>query len=951
MLAKLMQSSVALLFFLLPLLTLAQGTYKDVEDKNRILISGSVRNSFTGKGVGNARISVFGEDGTEIHKNVLLLTFGNRSRNGNEFRVSLPQGRFRFHVECDGYKPFDYWCDVDIRRKKMIKLPDFMIQRDFSFIKEVQLGEASVTATKVKMYYNGDTLVYNADAFKLPDGSMLDDLIRQLPGAELKDNGEIYINGRKLDFLLLNGREFFSGNNKVMLENLPYYIVDKLKVYEQQSVRSEALGHQVDEKLYVMDVRVKKEYAVGYLGNVETAGGTHDRYLARLFALRFTDYSRLSVFGGSNNVNESRKPGADTHWSPSENTAGTELRHNGGLDFLLENKLESWKEAANAVVTWTETRTRERSASETFLTEGNTFGRGSSTGVSKNLDLNAYNNFTLKKPFFLDLKSNFNYQNFDRVGESLSASFNAHPDSMGTDTLNIVTNEWMASGNKLEAKQSVQFLRNTNMGDDVEVDAYVRYGQSSGVDFSRYRLRYYSMLGNNDYRHRYNDDNSREYEYAAKGLYRINMNQKTLWEFSYQYKQSDATADRQRYRLEQIAGWEDGNSLLNELPSNRELLQQAMDNENSYNTHIQGKVHRMFTRLSAVVGEHKVFNVSYYVDRLSNRIHYAANPLDTTMMRSEWLHNLEIEFDYRYKNRNRIYYHVNQSSPSMMQLVPVKNTYNPLSITVGNPDLKRLSYHGLYNDFSYRWGGDRKVNTNLDNHMGVRYYQNQVATAVHYDRTTGVYTYRPECVNGNYAAFWYNSLGFQFRNLRQLSLNNGLSYNYKHNVDLYLPDGYERSLRSTVHTHIFSETLKAAYDFGKVQLGVLGKMDYRYAHSQQYGFMDIHAFDVTYGVNMQCQLPWNFNLATDFKVYTRRGYDDEMMNDDDFVWNLSLSRSVLKGKLNFKLQGFDILHNLNNVTYLLNGQGRTETWRRTIPQYWMMHVQWRFNKVPKRRIE
>ena len=82
----------------------------------------------------------------------------------------------------------------------MIKLPDFMIQRDFSFIKEVQLGEASVTATKVKMYYNGDTLVYNADAFKLPDGSMLDDLIRQLPGAELKDNGEIYINGRKVGF-------------------------------------------------------------------------------------------------------------------------------------------------------------------------------------------------------------------------------------------------------------------------------------------------------------------------------------------------------------------------------------------------------------------------------------------------------------------------------------------------------------------------------------------------------------------------------------------------------------------------------------------------------------------------------------------------------------------------------------------------------------------------------
>ena len=72
------------------------------------------------------------------------------------------------------------------------------------------------------------------------------------------------------------------------------------------------------------------------------------------------------------------------------------------------------------------------------------------------------------------------------------------------------------------------------------------------------------------------------------------------------------------------------------------------------------------------------------------------------------------------------------------------------------------------------------------------------------------------------------------------------------------------------------------------------------------------------------------------------------MNTDDFVWNIALSRAIMKGKLNFKLQGFDILRNLNNVTYQLNGQGRMESWRRSIPNYWMLHVQWRFNKNPKR---
>ena len=89
-------------------------------------------------------------------------------------------------------------------------------------------------------------------------------------------------------------------------------------------------------------------------------------------------------------------------------------------------------------------------------------------------------------------------------------------------------------------------------------------------------------------------------------------------------------------------------------------------------------------------------------------------------------------------------------------------------------------------------------------------------------------------------------------------------------------------------------------------------------------------------------------LVSDFKVYVRRGYESRGMNTEDFVWNIALSRAFLKGKLNFKLQGFDILHNLNNVTYRLNGQGRTETLRRSIPNYWMRHTQWRFNRNPQK---
>lgn len=389
------------ILILLPKTSSAQST---TSKEKTVLLSGCVRNSFTGYGEGNAKVSVYRADSTVVSPWCMLLSYGGRDRRANEFRVEVPAGKYRIHVECKGYKPLDYWYEVkNIKRQEVIKLPDLMIQRDFSADESGNdrvLSEATVTATKIKMYYKGDTLVYNASAFQLPDGSMLDDLVRQLPGAEIKGNGDIYINGRKLDYLMLNGKDFFSGNNKVMLDNLPYYIIDKLKVYEEQSVRSQALGHEVDAKLYVMDIQVKKEYAIGYFGNLEGAAGTHDRYLARGFAMRFSDYSRLSFFGGSNNLNESRKPGADTNWKPSENTSGTEKRHNFGFDFLCENKRESWKETANAMVSWVDAKNEEHIFSETFLPDGHTFRRGNSLQTNDRFDLSANNNFTVKKPFF-----------------------------------------------------------------------------------------------------------------------------------------------------------------------------------------------------------------------------------------------------------------------------------------------------------------------------------------------------------------------------------------------------------------------------------------------------------------------------------------------------------------------------------------------------------------------
>ena len=90
------------------------------------------------------------------------------------------------------------------------------------------LQEIIVKATRVKMVMRGDTIVYDATAFDLSEGSMLDALIRQLPGARLS-KGVITINGRRVSSLLVDGRDFFNGDATMALKNLPAYTVDKVK--------------------------------------------------------------------------------------------------------------------------------------------------------------------------------------------------------------------------------------------------------------------------------------------------------------------------------------------------------------------------------------------------------------------------------------------------------------------------------------------------------------------------------------------------------------------------------------------------------------------------------------------------------------------------------------------------------------------------------------------------
>ncbi len=231
------------------------------EGINRALVKLMTTDSSTVLAIDTTRYRLITEKGDNWEN-----TFADKQR-GAVFSFVVPaMTEYLLVVEAKGFE--EYCCRVVPETgKRTVSVPPVYLTPT---PKEIQLNETVVTATRIKMFYKGDTLVYNADAFNVAQTESLRKLVQQLPGAEMTD-GEIRINGRRVDNLLVSGKDFFQGNIQAALDNLPAYIVSRIKVYDKAGEQSELTGRDMHDESYVMDVRLKRKYTgIGWPNSLPT---------------------------------------------------------------------------------------------------------------------------------------------------------------------------------------------------------------------------------------------------------------------------------------------------------------------------------------------------------------------------------------------------------------------------------------------------------------------------------------------------------------------------------------------------------------------------------------------------------------------------------------------------------------------------------------------------------
>lgn len=915
------------------------------EKKDSIYLTGTVADSFTKAAIPDVFVTLMRQDSTVIDTTHVYKSNGytwgigrGQEMTGYYFSIDRKPAELILRFEHPNYETT--YLPVSVKnpgkRRQYIEGPKAYLKKSANAHHHEggELDEVVVKATKIKMVWKGDTLVYNADAFNVPEGSMLDGLIKQLPGVELKDNGEIFVNGKKIDNLTLNGADFFKGKNKIMLENLPYFTVKNIEVYNKQTPENKYLGiTDEDKKEYTMDVVLKREYSIGGSANLEAGYGTDSRYKLKGFGLRFSDHTRAVLFGGLNNINETTEYDSDSEeYRDRSNQAGhRHFRQVGGMFTYLgkENKVNN---ATEVNASWQDDKGETRQQSENYLTDGTTtYGSSASNNRSQPIRLGVRNTFTLNGPVHIYARANLDYNNhrYDSEGWSLSTADESRHDSINSSRYRSRSRSKNLSGwgmgdvsYRLPSGDALQLSLNSNFSKQISPESE-----------SQNLYRYYK-LGTSDNRDRRTNTPSYSYNYSARLTYRYTIKN---WTLSPYYGIRSARSNNERREFL------------------RDSIDYKLDADNSNENDNRSLRHT--TGASISYGRELKNNsyISLYGALATNfecqRMSYDSQPLTTSLTRHYTMFEPYIYFYYsidKYRKRLYSHYQVSHSTPSVTDLIDNPQTSDPLNTYLGNPDLKMSDTH--YWNVEYTVRRDT-IDQTLRQEVSANLTHNSIARGYLYIPETGARIYRPENIaGGNWNIGYYVSWSRAIDKKKLFHIGNDLSLRYTKSTSLALTTDSTSAELSRVGNILVQYKPSIRYQKNSLTLRLRGEVNYRNIHRNiTVGNQPTDIWDFSYGLNGSYKLPWDLTIDTDLMVHSHRGYADAEMNDNRVYWDAALTKSLKQGRWVMKLRAYDLLGQVSNLRYSINAQGRTETWNNTLRRYAMLTVSYRFTQKPKKK--
>lgn len=845
------------------------------------------------------------------------------ARNGSFTLKNVKKGSYLLHITFIGYDPL--YQPLQITGKKnpvnvgKLELSDGAIE----------LGEAVVIGKAPEVTVRNDTVEYNADSYKVTEGSVLEDLLKKMPGVEVDSEGKITVNGKEVKKVMVDGKEFFSDDPKVASKNLPAKMIDKLQVLDKKSDMAQMTGFDDGEEETVINLTVKPGMKQGWFGNAYGGYGSKDRYEGNAMVNRFVNNDQITFMGGANNTNNmgfsdlastmfSGMGGGGGRRGGFGAGSGITSSGNAGLNFSKEFKPDKLTLGGNTRYSHSDNDARSKSDRQNILP-----GDSSSYDNSEAMSRTKSDNFGVD--FRLEWKPDTMTQLIFRPSFSLSHSMNDNFSDATTldnerDTVNTNKSNNYSESNGYNLNASIDFSRKLNNKGRV-FSATLSGGNSDSYSdgMNRSDIVYFNQtdaLKNSiiDQRSRYDNKgfNYRAYVSWVEPIGHNNFIQATY-----------SISQRKQEALKNVYN-QDADGIYNVLDS--AYSQSYRNNFISQRASLSFKSQR--AKFNYTIG----LNLAPSYSSSENFVG------DTTLSKiTRKVVNLSpmAQFNYMFDKRTnlRIMYNGRTSQPSMTQLQPVADISDPTNITIGNPDLNPRYTNNVFIRFQQFTPEKQRAFMIMANGS---YIINDIVSYTSYNQETGVKTTTYKNVNGNYSGNVRMMLNTPLKN-KKFSINSMTMASFANS------NGYINEEKNTNRNLILSERGGIDFRSSYLDLGVNGNIRYNATSNSLQKENNQNTFNYGAGGYTTIYLPLDFKIESDVNWSTNSGYGDGF-KQNEVLWNASASKSFLKnnqGTLRFKI--YDILQQRSNISRSVTASYIQDSEYNTLGSYFMVHFIYRFS--------
>ncbi|WP_455632733.1 outer membrane beta-barrel protein [Parabacteroides sp.] len=845
------------------------------------------------------------------------------ARNGSFTLKNVKKGSYLLHVTFIGYDPL--YQPLQITGKKnpvnvgKLELSDGAIE----------LGEAVVIGKAPEVTVRNDTVEYNADSYKVTEGSVLEDLLKKMPGVEVDSEGKITVNGKEVKKVMVDGKEFFSDDPKVASKNLPAKMIDKLQVLDKKSDMAQMTGFDDGEEETVINLTVKPGMKQGWFGNAYGGYGSKDRYEGNVMVNRFVNNDQITFMGGANNTNNmgfsdlastmfSGMGGGGGRRGGFGAGSGITSSGNAGLNFSKEFKPDKLTLGGNTRYSHSDNDARSKSDRQNILP-----GDSSSYDNSEAMSRTKSDNFGVD--FRLEWKPDTMTQLIFRPSFSFSHSMNDNFSDATTldnerDTVNTNRSSNYSESNGYNLNASIDFSRKLNNKGRV-FSATLSGGNSDSYSdgMNRSDIVYFNQtdaLKNSiiDQRSRYDNKgfNYRVYVSWVEPIGHNNFIQATY-----------SISQRKQEALKNVYN-QDADGIYNVLDS--AYSQSYRNNFISQRASLSFKSQR--AKFNYTIG----LNLDPSYSSSENFVG------DTTLSKiTRKVVNLSpmAQFNYMFDKRTnlRIMYNGRTSQPSMTQLQPVADISDPTNIKIGNPDLNPRYTNNLFIRFQQFTPEKQRAFMIMANGS---YIINDIVSYTSYNQETGVKTTTYKNVNGNYSGNVRMMLNTPLKN-KKFSINSMTMASFANS------NGYINEEKNTNRNLILSERGGIDFRSSYLDLGVNGNIRYNATSNSLQKENNQNTFNYGAGGYTTIYLPLDFKIESDVNWSTNSGYGDGF-KQNEILWNASASKSFLKnnqGTLRFKI--YDILRQRSNISRSVTASYIQDSEYNTLGSYFMVHFIYRFS--------